>query len=73
MNEEKKNAFLYMFIPKASLRLYTLPQKKINKKIKNDEEKGMVTLCVHFALALFMDCALYLKTRQELLCTLRQV
>lgn len=40
-----------MFVPQASLRLYSLPQKK--KKKKNDkeegekEEKGMVTLCVH--------------------------
>lgn len=46
-----------MVILKASLRLYTLPQRFKKKKKKQwwggGGEKGMVTLCVHFALALF--------------------
>lgn len=41
-----------MFVQEASLRLYSLPQKR-KEKNKNDkegerEEDGMVTLCVHF-------------------------
>lgn len=48
-----------MFIPEASLRLYPLPQKR-----KTRRRKGCLSFVYTSALALFIDCALYLKIRQ---------
>lgn len=55
-NEERmkrgNSMLIQMFVPEASLRLYSLPQKR-KKKTKSDEkeeeeEEGNATLCVHF-------------------------
>ena len=57
-----------MFVQEASLRLYSLPQKK--RKKKKMKRKGWLPFVYTFALAMFIDCALYLKIRQScfLLC-----
>lgn len=68
-----------MFALEASLGLNSLPQKRKKRKkekkkeienTKNEEddveEEGVVTVFVYpSALALFIDCALYLKIRQS--------
>lgn len=55
-----------MFVPEASLRLYSLPQKRKKKqrvmRRRKRRRKGMLPFVYTSALALFIDCALYLRS-----------
>lgn len=59
--------------------LFTSDMQRIKKKQNDEKDEGEVkkkklsSFLYTLALALFIDCALYLKIRPELLCSLRQV
>lgn len=59
-----------MFVPEASFRLYSLPQKrKKQQQIMTWRTRGQIgrlPFVYTFAMALFIDCALYLKIRAAL-------
>lgn len=75
MNEDDmnktRNAMLYTSVFLGSQTLLFTSEKE-RKKLRRRRRKKRLSFMYSLALALFIDCALYLKIRPELLCTLRQ-
>lgn len=63
---------LYTSVFLGSQTLLFTSEKERKKLRRRRRRKKRLSFMYSLALALFIDCALYLKIRPELLCTLRQ-